>query len=76
MNHDCPDCGCPFFSGSGYRTADVPRAWQDEDGTWYKGPAKEEWTQTCDGCGYTRTYLKEHGKLVKTTCQSGKGGAG
>lgn len=61
----CPNCGCPYTSGSAYVTADMPRAWQDADGTWYKGPARRDSTEICDGCGRAVSRHWEHGKLIR-----------
>ena len=61
----CPNCGCPFSSAYGEATADVPRAWQDTDGVWYKGPARRSMTEQCDNCGRTVVREWRRGKLVK-----------
>jgi hypothetical protein len=60
----CPKCGCPFARVDGWCTADAYQAWQDTDGTWYKGPAKETTVSTGDGCGRKETKIKARGKLV------------
>lgn len=33
----------------------MPRAWQDEDGTWYKGGFSRNEKRRCDNCGRTET---------------------
>lgn len=60
----CPKCGCPFISRSVFHTADGHSAWKDTDGKWYKGPAHEQITERCDGCGRTEVIKRERGKEV------------
>src|SRR5690606_38781481 len=53
MIEPCPRCRCPFWNVTGFSTADVPRAWQDGDGTWYSGPARRTETRICQHCGHS-----------------------
>lgn len=60
----CPSCGCPFIRAQVTSTADAHRPWQDADGTWYDGPAREHIRNTCKACGWTHEIHKRRGKVV------------
>lgn len=68
---ECPNCGCPFVTRSGFRSADAFQAWKDTDGTWYRGPAVDETISICDGCGRKTVERKERGKLVSKVISIG-----
>lgn len=59
----CPKCSCPYWREMSQRTADNYGAWQDSDGKWYCGPAREDIDRRCSHCGWGQRIVKKRGKV-------------
>ena len=65
MSEPCPKCRCPYWTVTGFATADVPRAWKDADGVWWSGPASETQRRTCQNCGHSEQREYRFGKEIR-----------
>ena len=67
----CENCGNTKLDIRATRTADMSSAWQDDDGTWYKGPSEESKQIFCSHCKWTAHETRTRGKLTSRTTVAG-----
>ena len=67
----CENCGNSKLDISGTSTADMSSAWQDADGTWYKGPSEVSKQFFCSHCKWAAHEVWTRGKLTSRVTIAG-----